>query len=315
MLMGNIKQRRSKIGNLTQDNILTKYHNQDGKCLISNMPLMIGRYQNWQLSVERVDQNGNYDDNNTVLICLEFQSPHRQWNIQLWDEFCSYVKGSMSDLPNEDEYLQSLIQNIRSKKSSRKTATMVEINEDGQIKCKTCLQWLNSEDFYKSMLKIGYCKKCEKNKQQSYYNTFMGRIVRLKNTSKINIKNRRGEASVHNITVDDIINTYLYQKGRCAYSNIPLQFNGFYQMSLERKNVCKGYTNDNICLIVLPLNVSDQTVKKTTDDDDRYGFSGWNREKVLWESTVDPFYFLLFVFVFYWLKYIRFSNKKHLFHE
>ena len=67
----------------------------------------------------------------------------------------------MCDLPNEEDYLNSIVQNIRSKKSSRRSPTDVEKNDVGQTRCKTCLQWLNDEDFYKCMLRIGYCKKCE----------------------------------------------------------------------------------------------------------------------------------------------------------
>lgn len=58
-------------------------------------------------------------------------------------------------------------------------------------------------------------------------------------------------------------------------------------MSLERKNVRKGYTKDNICLVILELNVSDKTVRKSVEDD-REGFSGWNREKVLWAVEQNP---------------------------
>ena len=58
-------------------------------------------------------------------------------------------------------------------------------------------------------------------------------------------------------------------------------------MSLERINVWKGYTRDNICLIVVPLNVSDQTAKITTEDNP-VGFSGWNREKILWAVEQNP---------------------------
>ena len=264
-----------------------KYYNQEKRCFISNIPLVIGKFQHWQLSVERVDQKGNYDNSNTTLICLEFQSPHRQWNIELWDEFCSYVKGSMCDLPNEDDYIKSIVQNTRSKKSLRRTSMMVEKNDVGQTKCKTCLQWLSDEDFYKCMLKIGYCKKCEQEKQRSYENTLMGRIVKLFNATKSNVKKRKGDASVHDITIKDILTVYLSQKGRCAYSNIPLCFGGIFQMSLERKNVRKGYTKDNICLIVLPLNVSDQTAKKSINDECD-GCSGWNREKVLLAVEQNP---------------------------
>lgn len=289
MLATIVKQRKSKLGDLTFDNILEKYDKQDKKCFISNIILGIGRFQNWQMSIERVNESGNYDNNNTTLICIEFQSGCRQWNIQLWDDFCSYVKGSLNNIPNEDEYLEDLVSNVRSKKSSRKTGCKAETNVDnGQTKCKTCLQWLDSDKFYKSMLKIGYCTKCEQSRQKQYANTFMGRVIKLYNSSKQNSSIRKGEASRHSITIDDIIQTFVQQKGRCAYSNIPLRFSGKFQMSLERKNVHEGYTKHNICLIILELNVSDRTMRKKNKDDDRNGFSAWNREKVLWAVSQNP---------------------------
>jgi hypothetical protein len=49
------------------------------------------------------------------------------------------------------------------------------------------------------------------------------------------------------------------------------------------------YIKDNILLILVSLNVGDWSVVKK-DDDDREGFSGWNREKILWAVEQNPRY-------------------------
>lgn len=48
------------------------------------------------------------------------------------------------------------------------------------------------------------------------------------------------------------------QGGLCAYSGIRMNPRGDWQVSLERKDPKKGYELDNICLICLELNVSEQ---------------------------------------------------------
>lgn len=51
-------------------------------------------------------------------------------------------------------------------------------------------------------------------------------------------------------------------------------------MSLERINIKKGYTIDNVCLIILPLNVGDWS--KFKNDPNKNGNYGWTKEKLLW---------------------------------
>jgi hypothetical protein len=288
-LLKNTQSRNNKSGDLTYENIIVKYNQQNKRCYISNVIFNIGYHQNWKMSIERMDENGKYDDDNTLLICCELQaSYHRQWNREFWDEFCSYVRGSMNDLPNEDEYLHSIVkQGCLKKTHCYYPRNNTEMNESGQVKCKNCLQWLETSYFYKSRLKGGFCMKCENKRVKIYQKTFIGRINVLYNSSKMTAKKKKGNASIHNININDIIKAYLHQKGRCAYSNIPLCFSGRFQMSLERKDVYKGYIPDNICLIIIPLNVGDHHARKTIDDD-RQGSSGWNREKVLWAVEQNP---------------------------
>jgi hypothetical protein len=55
-----------------------------------------------------------------------------------------------------------------------------------------------------------------------------------------------------------LIEKYIEQGGRCAYTNIPIYpiSEHRYRISIERKNPLKGYTRDNIILIVGSLNFS-----------------------------------------------------------
>ena len=49
----------------------------------------------------------------------------------------------------------------------------------------------------------------------------------------------------------------------------------------------QGYIPSNILLIIIPLNVGDRSGLKNKDDD-RKGFSGWNREKILYAVEQNP---------------------------
>lgn len=112
-----------------------------------------------------------------------------------------------------------------------------------------------------------------------YRNTLRGTLLYLLNFSKIHAKRRRNRT--YTLTFDDLLSIYIKQKGRCAYTNIPLAFTGFYQMSLDRINTNKGYEQGNVSLIIQSLNTGDWSVLKSKHDD-REGSAGWNREKILW---------------------------------
>ena len=87
------------------------------------------------------------------------------------------------------------------------------------------------------------------------------------------------DLDITNYTYEELLDIYLHQVGRCAYSNKLLELSGEYMMSLERKNTSIGYTKENCCLICIEFNTTDWSIAKC-DDDDREGSSGWNKEKL-----------------------------------
>jgi hypothetical protein len=276
-----------KLGNITLEYLKYLYEIQGGECYISGITMNAGTHQNWKMSIERIDESVGYMNNNIVLICAEFQSGHRQQTIERWDYICSLVKGNMIDLPDENKFLIEYVNNSKIRKYNNQNAKKIQTNDDGQTKCNVCNIWLNAECYTKSWRTI--CRSCLSKKQKKRNGTINRRFSILISNSKNKAKNRHGDAKEHSLTIDDLYNQYLKQQGRCAYTNIPLTMDGFFQVSLERIDVKKGYIKDNILLIITPLNVGDWSVIKK-DDDDRQGFSGWNREKILWAVEQNPRY-------------------------
>lgn len=245
-----------------------------------------GTHQNWKMSIERLDESVGYMNNNIVLICSEFQSPRRQQTFERWDLICSLVRGNMENLPDENEFLIQFVNNSKIRKTYI-NPKKIQTNDDGQTKCNMCDTWLNADCYTKSWRTI--CRSCLSKKEKQRNGTINRRFSLLLSCSKTNAKNRHGDAKEHSITIDDLYDLYLKQKGRCAYTNIPLTMDGLFQVSLERINVKKGYIKENICLIMVSLNVGDWSVVKR-DDDEREGSSGWNREKILYAVEQNPRY-------------------------
>ena len=137
------------------------------------------------------------------------------------------------------------------------------------------------------------CKECVKIKNKNNRNrTLRSKIHSLISGSKSGIKRRnkskwrKNKPIIHTLTFEELLDIYLHQFGRCAYSNILLELSGEYMMSLERKDTEIGYTKENCCLICIEFNTTDWSIAKC-DGDDREGCSGWNKKKI--NSVVDNY--------------------------
>lgn len=101
--------------------------------------------------------------------------------------------------------------------------------------------------------------------------------------SKSNTKQKRSDRHLeHDLLIEDVIAQWIIQRGRCAYSNIPLklvqiQRDEIWAASLERLNTKLGYIKGNIVFIWKYLNTADRTCMRS---DPVEGSAGWSREKV-----------------------------------
>jgi hypothetical protein len=280
---GIMKRDKHKHGDLSEQCLLEKYEQQEGKCYISGIEMALGTFHDWQISVERVDENKPYNNDNVVLICREFQHGCRQYSREIWDEMCALVLGVQEeDTETIDQMIREEIDTPDYELPLPPKPDHPTTNEDGTRFCKYCQEWKTLDEMaYKHS---SNCKNCRKIRRDESKSTFHGRIHYVYMTAKEGHNRRKLEFT---ITEKDIENIYLEQHGRCFYSKIPLGFSGQYQMSLERIDPKKGYIQGNIALIVLGLNVADWTRVKHVEDE-RNGSSGWNREKLLWAVQQNP---------------------------
>jgi dUTP pyrophosphatase len=123
--------------------------------------------------------------------------------------------------------------------------------------CDVCTTFVPLTEFHKNAARIDgcapYCKKCEKikywakdlNKKKAKLKTLNGWI----NWSCIR---KRGECRKHGIpcdlTYEILLDKWYYQRGRCFYSNVPMEFNtrSLKSATLERLDSSVGYVATNI---------------------------------------------------------------------
>lgn len=289
------KNKTRKQGDLSLAYVLNMYQVQQQRCYITNVPLVAGHHRSWKVSIERVLDDGGYDNMNVVLIVLEMQNGNRKWNRALWDEVCSLFLGVQSYIPDETEFIQQQVANARQKQ--RRSGYMIQrheerINSHGQkeVKCKYCHQFLTLEHYQRT--KIGYCRQCRHKKDtETVKNTLRGRASICLKQSKIRSTKRKNDASEHTLTFDDILDIYQEQRGRCYYSKIPLAFTGFFQMSLERLDSRQGYTRENTVLIILGLNAGDwcSLIQYEDDElDEEEERTSFSRDKLLFAVQQNP---------------------------
>lgn len=285
------KKQPRKQGDLSVPYVLNMFEVQQQRCYLTGVPLIAGRHRNWKISIDRVFDEGGYDNVNVVLIITEMQNGNRKWDRCLWDEVCSIVLGAEEFIPDESSLIAEQVQKARTK--TRKSGYKIQrheerVNEAGEteVKCKYCHQWLTLDKFQAT--KVDYCKQCRQQIDfDTIENTLRGRSLKCLTQSQIRSTKRKKDATEHTLTFDEILDIYQEQGGRCYYSRVPLAFSGKFQMSLERIDSTKGYTRDNSVLVILGLNGSDWSQVKH-DEDERDEHTGWNREKVLFAVQQNP---------------------------
>jgi hypothetical protein len=103
------------------------------------------------------------------------------------------------------------------------------------------------------------CKNCHRKTMQKWASTFHGFLTKLFNDLVQNAKRRSKKIKV-DITIDDIIELYGLQEGKCALTNKKMTHIAYankkgehimnkYNISVDRIDSSKDYTQDNIQLV------------------------------------------------------------------
>ncbi len=267
------------------------YQEQQGLCYISKIKMSLKVHSNFNISIERIDESNGYVQGNIKFICIEFQNGFQQWTPTKFNNFCnsyySFQTITETDKENINNiYNEALVKNTKHYKI-RKTPQKPYNNINKQeCLCRTCDTIKKYEAFSDYGIENGLCKQCHKKENAKRKKPSLRlKLSELICGSKNGIE-RRNESKwrqdnplIHTLTFEELLEIYLNQFGRCAYSNKLLELYGEYMMSLERKNVNVGYTKENCCLICIEFNTTDWSIAKC-DDDYREGSYGWNKEKI-----------------------------------
>lgn len=144
-------------------------------------------------------------------------------------------------------------------------------NEHGDWKCSLCGAWLPLSSFYKSQNTTrgftSYCQLCKQMRDFESRCTLRGYAQCLlrnarRRTGLMIGKGREG-ANRFDLDLDNLLDMYIQQGGRCAYSGVVLTMRPFshWQGSLERIAPSGGYTVDNVAWIAFEFQTRSQWSK------------------------------------------------------
>lgn len=247
-----------------------KYDEQNKKCYYSGIEMNINSYAIWKCSPERLNDNIGYTEQNTVLVCSELNNSTK-WSIEKIRQIPKLINKYVSQ-----EYLDNFLNYNLSKKTTRQKINKETIDGIEYWKCNVC----NLNKLKKDMTTTSGCNSCQTKRTKEYRNTPMGFLKKLILASK---KRSKLKKMKFNLNDKFIYELYRSQNGKCHYSNIPLvlKSKSDWQASIERKDVKKGYTQDNVCLICLEFNGTDCSGSKNREslngENDTSG--GWNKQK------------------------------------
>lgn len=263
---------------INKDDLQEIYDQQKGLCYYSGIKMKYNHYDEWTMSIERLDNNIGYTKENTVLCCYEFNSGC-QWSLEKINDIKTLISSHV-DL----EQLEIQVKNSKTRKNRASNAVnkYIEILSDDKtkIKCYKCNNFYPKNQFTRKCDRS--CKNCRQITYEQYMKTMKGIINCRINSSKTAIKNRnkKGRLLEHTITYDCIMEKIISQKGRCFYSGIPLVYSKKrdWIISLERLDNNIGYTNENVVLICGEFNSSDTSLL-TENKSEIVGSSQWSKEK------------------------------------
>lgn len=142
--------------------------------------------------------------------------------------------------------------------------------KNGERLCTICNIYKNESDYKRNS---PTCISCAYIRKTNYINS--NKKAFLKNllcNAKTNAKQRtckgRIDAGYFDLIYQDLESLYDSQKGLCYYSHYPMNLSMLsdFMCSLERLDPSKGYTKDNVALVLSELNGRSQWTKQKFDE-------------------------------------------------
>lgn len=292
---------------LDVDFILNLILQQQGRCAYSGVEMeMLLPHSDWRMSLERLDNGVGYEPQNCVLIAAEFNTSGTTSKRMTLDARSGSSKWSVEKVQrlsaerclNVD--LKGLDQAIQAARFPKQHLALPQILSEPScrlerapelVRCSHCEHWKPNVNFSLHRTRSSgfqaYCKQCHSAYRLARRMTLRGHIQELLGSARSRHKHGKWHGDFE-LDVETVLDMLWSQEGRCFYSDVPLkyaQINVDWQMSLERLNNHKTYTQDNTVLAALEFNTPDNSMNKASSL--VFGSSQWSAWKVahVWGSA------------------------------
>ena len=238
------------------------WEQQEGRCHYTNVPMDVfpGLFQ---VSLERLGQAQGYIKDNVVLCCLACNTK-MQWTHNVVKVLVKqFLSNDRSSVVNE------AVRNVR--KAITKTAEDCIINEEVHSHCTRCDQYKPSSEF--SKYRGEGCMACRKKRNEEKRSSLRGMMSTMLGNAKYSIKrrnnNKHGRNLEFDLALEDILQLYREQNGRCAISAVPFENmpGKPFSMSLDRVNVNLGYIEGNLRIVAAILNPIDYSALRNEQEE------------------------------------------------
>jgi len=217
---------------------------QNGKCAISGAVLVFQQFSDNQASVDRIDDNLGYVDENCRLVCLEFNTAVK-WSRKLLVESIALSGIPPDNFEIETSDLETVLTTARKKGAVLRKWTVLTKNGIETVFCHDCSETKPRYEFNKKI--SNGCKVCVAQWIKRHRSAWRGALDQLihnaKNSTKLRNKHRKeDDQSQCTLTYLELVAILKAQGGMCAYSRVALSPQmGNWKVSLERKDVRLGY--------------------------------------------------------------------------
>lgn len=264
---------------ITLNELIDLWFKQDGRCYYSHIQMNCKPSSNWKCSPERLDPDGDYTKENTVLICNELNTKC-QWSVDKIQRLIILMQQKY-DTDKILEEIKEELNKVPIRKASKKIERRL-INGVQYQNCSGCDILKIISEFHKGVTE---CKDCKYINRRKGWNTIPGKLAQLVQGAKSNTNKRKGKRTNRldnsfNLTYEDLAGILLKQRGLCAYSGIRMNYGCIdekeWVVSLERIDPFNGYNKDNVRLICYEFNTPDHSVNIKYSNG---GNAAWNKEK------------------------------------
>ena len=158
-------------------------------------------------------------------------------------------------------------------------------DEHGRWRCNKCRKMLPEEAFYLipsggRQIPKSYCKECDAKRSLNWNRMLRGTLQTILKGARHRARKKQMNCT---LTWDDLHEMVKSQRGRCAYSGLPMETcvpNSHWRMSLERRNNSKGYSKENCVLVAAEFNTGDSSQHRGVRQETVKGTAQWSHQKV-----------------------------------